>query len=309
MGSTIRVFAEFVIMRRCVLVLVLAALPTVVCLHADEAEDKTKALIAEQKKRAEANWALLETSEFATLETDHFLIYAAKALEKKLKDAATLLESQYKTAREALKFPEKTEPWKGKMTVYLFGERPQFTAFIRRVEKRRLEGGETSSHNAAEDALHVAASPPQYKWDWPVEAQAAEQVASVLLERRVGKATPLPDWLVSGYGRATYYRHLPKDALTLADRRLAGELVAKKRRTAKDIWTGPLEADEAATLNAALADFFAFGPGAPHFEKLLEGFKLEENVEKKTMEQAIEKTRMNKDKIEPTWKEWVRAPK
>ena len=29
-----------------------------------------------------------------------------------------------------------------------------------------------------------------------------------------------------------------------------------------------------------------YGPGAPHFEKLLEGFKPEENVPMKTMDQA-----------------------
>ena len=296
-------------MRRCILVLVLAAFAIVLSVRADEAEDKAKARIAEQKKKAEANW---RCSRRASLRRWTRTIFSSTRPNRSKRNSRTpraLLENQYKTARTALKFPEKTEPWKGKMTVYLFSERGQFTAFIRRVEKRRLEGGEIASHNSSDDALHVAASPPQNKWDWPVESQAAEQVASVLLERRVGKTTVLPDWLVSGYGRATYYRQLPKDALTLADRRLAGELVSKKKKTAKDIWTGPLEADEAGTLSGALADFFAFGPGATHFEKLLEGFKLEENQDKKTMEQAIEKTRMNKEKIEPAWKEWVKSPK
>jgi hypothetical protein len=296
-------------MRRCSLILVLAAFAAAGPARADEAEDKAKALLAAQKKKAEANWALLEAGEPARLETDHFLIYAPKALEKTLKDAGALLESEYKTGREALSFPEKTEPWKGKLTVYLFSERPQFTGFVRRVEKRRLVSGETSSMMAADDALHVAASPPQNKWEWPVEAQAAEQVGGVLVQRRAGVGTVLPEWLVSGFGRATYYRALPKHELTLADRRLAGDLVAKKKKTAKDIWTGPLEADEAGALGGALADFFAYGPGVPHFEKLLEGFKPEENVEKKTMEQALEKTKINKDKIEPNWKSWVAAPK
>src|SRR6478672_72111 len=125
-------------MRRCSITLLLAAFALAAPARADEAEEKAKALVAKQKKTAEANWALLEAGEFAHLETDHFLLYAPKATEMKLKEVGALLENGYKTGREALKFPEKTEPWKGKLTVYLFGERPQFTAFVRRVEKRRL---------------------------------------------------------------------------------------------------------------------------------------------------------------------------
>jgi hypothetical protein len=296
-------------MRRCSLILVLAAFAAAAPARGDEAADKAKALLAAQKKKAEANWAVLEAGESAHLEMDHFLIYAPKALEKTLKDAGALLENEYKTAREALKFPEKTEPWKGKLAVYLFSERMQFTVFVRRVEKRRLVSGETASLMVADDAPHVAASPGQNKWEWPVEAQAAEQVGGALLQRRAGANTILPEWLVSGFGRATYYRTLPRHELTLADRRLAGEVVAKKKKTARDLWTEPQEADEAGALAGALADFFAYGPGAPHFEKLIEGFKPAENVEKKTMDQALEKTKINKDKIEPTWKGWVASPK
>lgn len=295
-------------MCRCSYVL-LAVFVAASPVRADEAADKAKAHLAAQKKTAEANWALLGAGDFAHAETEHFLLYAPQSLEKKLKEAGALLESQYKTARELLKFPEKTEPWKGKATVYLFAERSQYTAFVRRVEKRRLDSGEVASHLAADDKLQVAASPSTNKWDWPVEAQAAAEVASLLLERRVGLDTILPDWLDSGFGRATYYRTVPKDALTRNDRQLAARLVLQNKKTAKDVWTGPLEADEAGALGGALADFFAYGPAAMYFEKILEGFKPEETVPKKTIEQALDKTRINKDKIEPAWKSFVANPK
>ena len=295
-------------MRRVAVTLFLTAF--VACsARADEEADKLKALLAQQKKQAEANWTLVDAGESAHLETDHFLLYAPKALEKKLKDAGTLLENQYKTAREALKFPEKTEPWKGKVTVYLFAERAQYGSFVRRVEQRRFESGDVSSRVATDDKLLVACSPPVNKWDWPVEAQAAAEVASLMQQRRCGLSTILPDWLDAGFGRATYYRTMPKDALTLADRRQAAAVAAQKKLMAKDVWTGPLDADEAAALGGALADFFAYGPGAMQFEKLLEGFKPEENIEKKTIDQAIDKTRINKEKIEPQWKSWVANPK
>jgi len=296
-------------MRRCSLLLLLTAFVGAVPARADEAADKAKAHLAEQKKTAEANWALLEIGDFAHLETEHFFLYAPKSLEKKLKDAGPLLESQYKTAHAVLKFPEMAEPWKGKVTVYLFAERAQFTAFVRRVEKRRLISGEISSRVAADDKLHVAASPPSNKYDWPVEAEAAAEMASLMLERRAGTETVLPDWLDTGFGRATYYRTMPKDALTRDDRQLAASLVSRKKKTAKDVWTGPLEADEAGALGGALADFFAYGPAAVHFEKMLEGFKPEENVATKTIDQALDKTKINKDKIEPSWKSFVANPK
>ena len=89
------------------------------------------------------------------------------------KEAGTLLESQFKTARDVLKFPDKMEPWKGKVTVYLFAERSQYTSFVRRVEKRKLESGEVASHVGTDDKLQVAASPSSNKWEWPAEAQAA----------------------------------------------------------------------------------------------------------------------------------------
>jgi hypothetical protein len=285
-------------MRRCSLILLLTAFVGAVPARADEAADKAKAHLAEQKKTAEANWALLEIGDFAHLETEHFFLYAPKSLEEKLKGAGPLLESQYKTAREVLKFPEMAEPWKGKVTVYLFAERSQFTAFVRRVEKRRLISGEISSRLAADDKLHVASSPPSNKWDWPVEAEAAAEMASLLL-----------DWLDTGFGRATYYRTMPKDALTRDDRQLAASLVSRKKKMAKDVWTGPLEADEAGALGGALSDFFAYGPAAVHFEKMLEGFKPEENVAKKSIDQALDKTKINKDKIEPAWKSFVANPK
>lgn len=180
---------------------------------------------------------------------------------------------------------------------------------MRRVEKRRLESGEASLHVSADKELRVAAGPPPNKWDWPTEAQAATEVASLMLERRVGLGTVVPDWLVSGFGRATYYRTMPTDALTTADRRQAAALVAQKKKTAKDIWTGPLDADEAGVLSGALADFFAYGPGAMHFEKLLEAFKPDENMEKRTFEQAVAKTKIEEKNIEPTWKKWVANPK
>src|SRR5262249_2958058 len=108
---------------------------------ADDAEK-----LEAQKKAAVANWALIEAGEPMELETAHLLIYAPKTYKKKLDDLGKTLEKQHDTAVKALQIDTKDNKWwSGKLTVHLFEERDQFTAFIRRVEKRRLERDEVGS--------------------------------------------------------------------------------------------------------------------------------------------------------------------
>src|SRR5579871_183256 len=174
---------------------------------ADPAED-AKARVVQQKKKAEENWETAGAGDFAHLETKHLLLYAPQAAEKQLKGLGALLEKHYDLAWGALGFDEKKDELPGKVTVYLFTGREPFTAFLRRVEKRRVMPEDEGSYSAADDDLHAAAGPPR-KGAFPVEAMAGEQIAALLLARKAGKSTPLPSWLTSGFGRATYYRTAP----------------------------------------------------------------------------------------------------
>src|SRR5262249_46997112 len=152
-------------------------------------------------------------------------------------------------------------------------------AFIRRVEKRRLVGVERGTFLAEDDRLFAAATGPREKGDPPVEVQAAQQVASALLMRRAGPKTPVPLWLVSGFGRATHYPAPgPVERDVPAGRRAAARLVARNRRTAQNVWGGVVEGEEVIPLQASLADFLAYGPGRAKLLALLDGFKPEENV-------------------------------
>src|SRR5579871_2382154 len=140
---------------------------------ADDADDK----LAEQRKTAEANWGLLELGEPAKAETAHLLLYAPAAYEKHLTGWGALLERHYETARKRLDIDPKDEKlWPGKLAVYFFAEREHFTTFVRRVEKRRLEAGESGTYEAVSGQPHVAASPPRVKGEPSVEVQAAEQL-------------------------------------------------------------------------------------------------------------------------------------
>jgi hypothetical protein len=266
--------------------------------RADDAADK----LAERKKQAEADWETVGAGAFSHVETDHLLIYAPKEWEKKLKDVGATLEKHFDTAKAALAFDAKTDPAPTKVLVFLFTEREHFGSFVRKVEKQRLEPAEAACFSAEDETLRVAAGPPRPKQDLDQEGQAGEQLASLLLSRKAGLKTPLPSWLTQGFGRATYHRAVggPK---TAADRGKAVEFA--KGKGAREIWTGSVDLERAPALQGSLADYLAYGPGAAKFPAFVKGFQPEENVERKTTEQAFEAAGLMADKVDKGWRGWA----
>jgi hypothetical protein len=269
---------------------------------ADEATDK----IAAQKKAAEENWAQVEAGEMAHLETSHLLIYASKSMERKLRDMSATLEKHQEMARKALGYDEKNEPWPGKLTIYLFADREPFAAFVRRVEKRRVEAEDTGSHFVDSDSPHAVAGPPRHKKDLPMDNEIAEQSAAALLQKKAGKDVILPGWLLSGFGRATTYRIIPTNAAIRKERTVAAKLSATK--TAKDVWGETLDGDEAPILAASVADYLAYGPESSKFSKFVAGFKPDNGQEKKTAAQAFEAAGLTPEKLDAKWRIWVIKP-
>lgn len=261
----------------------------------------------ERKKKAEANWAAISNLSSTLYESKHFLILAPEPMAKRLKDVGALLEKHHDKAKEALKFPtsddDKGEVLPDKVVVYLFGEREQFKAFVRRIEARRLLPEETASMQAGDDKLHIVVAPSAMRQGLPVEVQAAEQAASLLLARRAGVGTPLPDWLVSGFGRATYYRVAPRDKAVVADRALAAKL--SRKHSADEIWDGKISADEAEALQGSLVDFLAYGPGTSVFPKFAAGFAPEENKPRKTAGEAFWAADLKPERVASSWKKWA----
>jgi hypothetical protein len=280
--------------------LLLAAWPVA---FADEAADK----LAAQKKNAEENWEALDVGAAAQVETAHLLVFAPKSFDKRIKDVGAALEKYYEQARKPLGY-EKEAPWPGKVAVYLIPEREDFTRFVRRVEKRRVETEDAGSHLADGDFPHAVGGPPRAKTDPGVEAQAGEQLATAMLVKKAGTKVPLPGWLLNGFGRATGYRTKPADKAVAEERRKAAALV-KKGHKADEIWGSTLEAEDAPLLEASLADFLAYGPGQSKFVALLEAFKPEENQEKKATGQALDGISLPADRLNTRWREWAVNPK
>jgi hypothetical protein len=269
--------------------------------RADEAADKLEAL----KKKAQANWALLDAGEAVLHESAHLLLVAPKGLEKRLKEIDTLLEKSHGKAVEALGMNPKESPWPVKLTVYLVSEREHYTTFVRRVEKRRLEGGETGSFDADGDEPHAIGSPPRSRNDPGIEAQAAQQLAAALLQKKAGRKVLLPGWLVLGFGRATYARVNALDVGVRAERARAADLVVKQKRTAAQVWGGDLDGEESSVLGFSLSDYLAYGPGSGKFPAFVEAFKPDEGQEKKTTDQVLAALNIKGDKLDSAWKAWV----
>lgn len=285
------------ISKHCLALLALGLMPAT--LPGQDSKDR----VPQQKKAALEAWGKLAAGEALQQETTHLILMASKDQERKLNALGTQLEKFYDQASKLL-FTGKDEPWAGKLTVYLLGSGEQYDAFLRRVANRRPEEIEAGSFSADDDRLYVVACPPRGKDDPALEIQAGMQIASLLLQRKAGKSTPLPFWLLSGFGRATWYRAAPGMAVT-RERRAALTVVQKNRRNASDVWTGGLENAELTLMHAAVADFLAYGPGKDKFLALLEGFKPEENVERKTTEQALTAAGLKTETINPVFRRWL----
>jgi hypothetical protein len=268
------------------------------------AQDEERAKqVAGQKKAAEAAWKSLETGDHALAETKHLLIFGPRTMQPRIKAIGALLEKYHDQAIKATGLDPK-EGYPGKITVYLLPSKEDVTAFARRVEKRRPLSGETGSFQALDERLHAAACATAGKLPVPVEARAGEMLAALILQRKAGRGTSLPDWLLAGFGRATSYQVSPREKFVLADLKQARLL--KKKREASAVWDGTVEPEEADPLQGNLAEFLAYGPGRKRFEKFVEGFKPGENMAAKTTPQALENAGLTAEKVAKAWKNWVR---
>ena len=270
---------------------------------AASAQDDQAKKVAQQKKTGEAAWTALDTGDPAFAETRHLLVYAPKAMQGRLKTIGALLEKYHDQAIKGTGLDPK-EGYPGKITVYLLPGKEAMTAFSRRVEKRRPRSGEVGSFQADDDKLHAAACAVTGKGVVPVEARAGEKLAELLLQRRAGRGTVLPDWLLNGFGRATSFQVSPREQFVRENRKWIRVLA--KKRDASAIWDSTLEGEEIEPLQGSLGEFLAYGPGRKFFGKFVEGFKPGENMATKTTAQALEEARLTGDKVGKAWKNWVR---
>jgi hypothetical protein len=294
-------------MTRCTLLLLAASLLLAAgaLVAGDDAKQKKA---AEQHKAALANWKrVFGKDDPPHHETTHLLLYGAVPGKpgKSLKEAGAFLESVYALAHKTLELG-KDEPWPGKLTVYLLGDRKQFKAAVRGIERRLPEEEELGSHVIRSDLPHVLAGPPREPFDPGVDGQAGEQLAMALLGAKGGQT--VPEWVKVGFGRATVFRAGPANLLAGEHRRAYTWLV-KNKRTLRDVYAGSLKPEEEPVLRASLVEYLAYSGKSARFLPFLAGFKPQENRPEPTTEDAFKAANILPDKLNQAWQNWVRLTK
>jgi len=278
----------------------IAVLVLLSCLTVAAAQEDT-AKVAAQKKDAESNWAQLEIGDFAHAETTHLLIYAPKSFAGRLKEIGSQLEKAHVAATKSLQFKANEPLWPGKLTVYLFADRDPFVSLVRRVVKRRVEPDELGVYRVDDDPPLIGATALKATADAKIEVQAAQQIGEALLARKAGKNVEVPEWLVTGFGRATAVRA----GLRPPDTPIAAKLVAAGR-SAADVWGGNLAADEAGILRGSLVDYLAYGGGASKFPAFVTAFQPGQNVITVTTDQALKAAVIDAERVERGWRDALR---
>lgn len=265
------------------------------------ADDEAAATIAKQKQTADANWKAMQLPPAAKTESANFIVYGTIP-EAKLKGLATTLEKQAATAIKGLQFDRDSRPWPGKLAVYVFSDRGQFRSFVRTIEKRSPDDAEQASRNERGDTPHIAVGPGSGKEAATPEVQAGYEVAAVVLATRA-KSTPVPEWLVQGFARATAAQaaNTPAGIRKRAARQLGG------RVKAADAWNEELAIEKRLPLATSVADYLFYGKGASKPADFLMAFRPDDEKPMKTTVDALEAVKLTPEQFEAGFAKWLRS--
>jgi hypothetical protein len=261
------------------------------------------AKVAKQKQAATAHWKRIVEESPKQFEAEHLLLFAP-ASSKDLAETAAFLERAYGLAAQALKLST-DERWPGKLTVFLLSDGAQYKSFMRSVLRKRPEEDDRGGFQIEGELPAVVAGPPVNALDLKPEQEAASQIAQALIRQKA--KTKLPEWLGFGFGRATVLRS-GTPAVYDAEKRKALLLVARKKRTSREVWMGSdaLLAGEAAVLRGVLVDFLAYSGATQKFPDFVTGYRArEKKMPNPTTETAFSRADINADTLEKAWRAWL----
>lgn len=271
------------------------------------AQDATKKPEA-TKEIAKTVWDKLNAGPAAVFESNKIILMLPKTAESKAKEIASNLEKYYENAAKSVGYKEDNAPWNGKLMVFILPEREQFVAFVRRVEKRSPNTDDHGSFGLLEGVPYMASGPTKPKDFTSSEWQSYKEMGGALLRSKAGEKTPLPDWVVDGFGRAVYWRVQGANNKAVQNDRRKIQIIARKVSSVNEIWNGT-DADAAPLLQASVMEFIAFGPQSSKLPDFLKGFIPEENGDAKPPEQALDSSGFAAKNILGAWKLWVLTSK
>jgi hypothetical protein len=267
-------------------------------------DDGPGALLAQQKRALETNSAAAQIPASAIFESANLLLCGTLP-DSKLRTLSSSLEKQYSAVVAALQFDNNDKPWLGKLGVYVFADRAQFRSFVRTIEKRSPDDAEQGSQALKSDTPHVAAGPGRTPTAPTAETQAGLELATAILAGRA-KATPLPEWVIVGFGRATA-AHSAGQAAGVR-KKGARELIRARLRP-RDAWNEAIPYDQRMTLAAGIMDFIVYGNGAGKPIEFLGGFRPDEDKPTKSPEDALAAAKLSIDQFEAAFIKWLGSTK
>jgi mono/diheme cytochrome c family protein len=168
-----------------------------------KAESQThEELSADRAILATANWRLgMPGNEPSRAESKNFLVLGSVG-ENTLADIAQRAETQAAEVAKILKSPESDPLVKGRMTLFVFGERYDYGEFGKMVEKRDLPNAWRGHHRySIVDAYGAVLSPKASAYS--LDTLVAQQLAAVHVAS-LGRG--VPRWFAEGTGRVVASR-------------------------------------------------------------------------------------------------------
>ncbi|MFL5340003.1 MAG: hypothetical protein ACJ8F7_07620 [Gemmataceae bacterium] len=262
------------------------------------ADDKDEAL-AKQRESAAAKWKKMAFEKSPpVVETANFLVHA-RLPETKTKALASALDRQFPVMLKALKYEGEDRPWPGKLQVFVFAERSEFTDFMRKALKKPVKEDDSTFFSfEAEDSVLVIGAPRGGAKTDP-EAEAKHQLATAVLARKMGSGEP-PDWVALGFGEAAAYR--------AANPKATGKNPAWKPPglPLAALWTEGVPAAARAKYAAYVIDYMAFGPLAEHFPTFIASLRPDETGTVAGIDEALKAINLDQLSLEYAARNWIK---
>lgn len=292
--------------RRAVFAFGLLAALTMVA-TADERSDAIK----KQKEAAEANVKVAELK-LAAAETPDLLVYAPYS-ETKTQAIAGVMQKAYMSASKALGVKTDEPVFAGKLTVYVMPNTKMYRQFVLKVAKRVPDRKESFRFELSGDVPTVlnGIEPSGKSTDVQVAADAASVVGAAVLRQKIGGTAP-PEWLLLGFGRATYVRSDgPSGAKLTAHKQKLRTLMSKSRGQAFkcEVAISGSSGGDNDLVATSLAEYLAYGPQADKFSALVGALKPDENGNAPSFDQALQSLEWTPDAFEMGWQKWVATGK
>lgn len=253
--------------------------------------------------RAKEIWSTVSKTPYALAANDHLAIVTPKTQEKKASEYLATAEKYRQAAARAAGYASDA-PWAAPLVVLVLPGKDEFGTYVRRVQKRMLETGETSSWSIDDGQLHAGLFLRGGKNMAPSDAQVGELVAACVAARRIGEKNPSPDWIADGFGRATSHKlSLPTHRQFLVSDKKRANNACRSLSSAP--WADSAGGDDGAAARDSLMYLIAYGTFAEKFPNFLNSFRPDENQEKVEVEAAMTKAGITPNSTWTSWKSWA----